>query len=150
MGAHTTLFVTHNQAARIYRECCGIKFATLPEMEKFFDQALDKALYNVVILENEDTKEKLSDHTVEYHVRDYLKENPQYKPVGEYEENQILRELLAIRVAGVSLYRDDGELQDNTVMPTIDFKRDSARVIAQKLIERNDKTWATARSFLGG
>jgi hypothetical protein len=49
---------------------------------------------------------------------------------------KLLRKLLAIRVAGASLYGDDGELQDNSVHPCIDFKRDSAMEIERKLLER--------------
>jgi hypothetical protein len=51
-------------------------------------------------------------------------------------ENRILRELLAIRVAGALLYADDGELQDSTAIPHIDFKRDDAEVIESKLMQR--------------
>lgn len=48
-----------------------------------------------------------------------------------------LRELLAVRVAGGSLYTDDGELQDGSMQPWIDFLRDPPFVIETKLIERN-------------
>jgi len=47
-----------------------------------------------------------------------------------------LRELLAIRIAGAALYRDDGELQDNSVRPFIDFLRDTPEVIEAKVIDR--------------
>ena len=47
-----------------------------------------------------------------------------------------LRELLAGRIAGAMLYHDDGELQDNSAHPCIDFLRDSAETIKQKLMER--------------
>lgn len=47
-----------------------------------------------------------------------------------------LRELLAVRVAGASLYTDDGELQDGSMQPWIDFLRDPPFVIETKLIER--------------
>ena len=49
-----------------------------------------------------------------------------------------LRMLLAIRVAGAGLYRDDGELQDNTAWPLIDFKRDPASVIRDKIYKRGE------------
>lgn len=55
---------------------------------------------------------------------------------------QVLRRLLAYRVAGVGLYADDGELQDNTVQPCIDFKRDSVDTIETKLIERTRKAFS--------
>ena len=47
-----------------------------------------------------------------------------------------LRELLAYRFSGALLYHDDGELQDNSARPFIDFLRDSAETIKQKLMER--------------
>lgn len=52
------------------------------------------------------------------------------------QENVILRELLAFRVAGGLLYHDDGELSDASEWPHIDFKRDSALEIELKLRER--------------
>lgn len=51
-------------------------------------------------------------------------------------ENGELRRLLAVRVAGAMLYTDDGELSDGTQMPCIDFKRDAATLIADKLRQR--------------
>lgn len=47
-----------------------------------------------------------------------------------------LRRLLAFSHAGVHLYVDDGELQDNRFLPCIDFKRDSVSLIKEKLIAR--------------
>lgn len=52
-------------------------------------------------------------------------------------ENWELRVLLAIAHAGLSLYADDNELQDNRVEPFIDFKRDSVSEIERKLRERS-------------
>ena len=52
------------------------------------------------------------------------------------DENRALRRLLAVRVAGASLYADDGELQDNTQHPCIDFFRDTPADIQRKLQER--------------
>jgi hypothetical protein len=49
---------------------------------------------------------------------------------------QVLRRLLAYRCAGSLLYADDGELQDSTARPWIDFKRDSVDNIETKLGER--------------
>lgn len=51
-------------------------------------------------------------------------------------ENRELRIMLAIAHAGLNLYTDDGELQDNRCHPWIDFKRDSVAQIEQKLHER--------------
>ena len=55
------------------------------------------------------------------------------------DEIDLLRELLAKRISGANLYRDDGELQDNAIAPFIDFRRDSAKDIARKLEERAAK-----------
>ena len=60
---------------------------------------------------------------------------PQAEPSPEVERK--LRRLLAIRVAGAALYGDDGELQDNSVRPFIDFLRDSPDEISAKLMERS-------------
>lgn len=51
-------------------------------------------------------------------------------------ENAKLRLMLAIGVAGAMLYTDDGELQDNTERPFIDFKRDSVDEIERKFAQR--------------
>lgn len=47
-----------------------------------------------------------------------------------------LRTLLAMKVCGPLLYADDGELQDNTARPTIDFLRDTPQQIEEKLYAR--------------
>lgn len=49
------------------------------------------------------------------------------------EENTELRILLACRIAGPSLYHDDGELQDASMAPFIDWRRDSVKTIQEKL-----------------
>jgi hypothetical protein len=51
----------------------------------------------------------------------------------------LLRRLLAHRVAGPLGYYDDGELQDGTDTPSIDFLRDHPKDIELKLIERGSK-----------
>jgi hypothetical protein len=51
-------------------------------------------------------------------------------------ENRALRRLLAVRVSGASLYTDDGELQDNSQRPFIDYYCDSPAEIHRKLQER--------------
>ena len=62
------------------------------------------------------------------------------------EENQILREMLAINYAGNHLYGDDGELQDNRHPIMIDFRRDSAIEIKNKIMERGCIAYAEALS----
>lgn len=51
-------------------------------------------------------------------------------------ENQKLRWLLCINYSSQP-YLDDGEMQDSSIHPFIDFKRDSVEVIEQKILERN-------------
>lgn len=63
-------------------------------------------------------------------------------------DEHLLRLMLAIRVAGPTLYADDGELQDNSVQPFIDFKRDSAKEIERKLMERGmANAWKSIGQF---
>lgn len=53
------------------------------------------------------------------------------------ETEHHLRLLLARRVAGVIKgYFDDGEMQDNSVSPMIDFLRDTPRDIENKIFIR--------------
>lgn len=66
-----------------------------------------------------------------------------------------LRKLLAHSHAGVLLYTDDGELQDNSTAPHIDFLRESAASIESKLFQRaliaqgrHDTASQVNRSFL--
>jgi len=47
-----------------------------------------------------------------------------------------LRRMLANCYAGAQLYHGDGELQDNRMVPFIDFKRDSVGLIQSKMQER--------------
>lgn len=51
-------------------------------------------------------------------------------------DNMKLRRLLAYRVAGHLLYTDDGELQDASAWPIIDFKRSPVDVIEDALKQR--------------
>jgi hypothetical protein len=60
-------------------------------------------------------------------------------------EEQVLRRLLAYRVAGALLYTDGGELQDSTFYPYVDFKRDSVDEIERKLGERTRASIKLAR-----
>lgn len=47
-----------------------------------------------------------------------------------------LRRLLAIAYSGPNLYRDDGEFQDGSSVPVIDFLRDPVHIIENKMQER--------------
>lgn len=61
---------------------------------------------------------------------------PDHKNIDLIAENKELRILLATRNGTAHLYTDDGELQDNSKHPLIDYKRDSAANIKRKLCER--------------
>ena len=68
----------------------------------------------------------------------YLRSTPAREHAEEYKaENKELRRMLAVANAGYALYHDDGELQDNRIHPCIDYKRDSVKVIQEKLLKRN-------------
>lgn len=71
-----------------------------------------------------------------------LRQKLTYAAIPTVGQNDIatLRRSLAIRTAGTGLYCDDGELQDNSMRPMIDFKRDPPGLIRRKLIERNRLT----------
>lgn len=53
------------------------------------------------------------------------------------ETERKLRALLAINYSGAKLYGDDGELSDSSVMPFIDFLRDTPDEIERNIIERS-------------
>jgi len=57
------------------------------------------------------------------------------------QENAQLRELLCLRSSSSTHmpYMDDGELQDNSAFPCIDYKRDSVAEIISKLQQRTLK-----------
>lgn len=59
------------------------------------------------------------------------------KIAGMPRTEYLLRRLLAHRLAGVRGYFDDGELQDSSRAPAIDYLRDHPKDIELKLIERN-------------
>lgn len=65
------------------------------------------------------------------------------------EQSDAWREGWARAYAGSDLYTDDGELQDNRMQPFIDFRRDSAETIRQKIVERAQQGQA-ARKMKGG
>ena len=143
MGAHSSLVITKSQAKQIWSEHVQANSeASFKEMEHFFDAATDEALYNVCIYDDS-TEQPTSEGMVANYVQRYLEDNPSKRPgslteqkTTLEEDNRILRELLALRVAGMLLYGDDGELQDTTEQPWIDFRRDSAQAIRRKLHER--------------
>jgi len=58
-------------------------------------------------------------------------------PKAMEHDNRELRRIIAFNL-GKSLYTDDGELQDNSRLPFIDFYRDTAEEINRKLKERGD------------
>lgn len=62
------------------------------------------------------------------------------------EQNRQLRVLLAGACAGVNLYSDDGELQDNSTRPHIDFLRMSPTELGAAFYERAKAKIALARN----
>lgn len=52
------------------------------------------------------------------------------------------RELIAWACAGTTLYADDGELQDNSQKPFIDFRRDTIEEIKHKIQVRGNTAYA--------
>ncbi len=52
------------------------------------------------------------------------------------KDEETLRTLLAVNYAGQALYTDDGELQDNSCRPFIDFLRDPVNLIQAKMLAR--------------
>lgn len=59
------------------------------------------------------------------------------------DENRRLRLMLALRVAGAKLYTDDGEMQDGSDNPPIDFRRDSVAELERKLMDRGLRRFCT-------
>lgn len=53
------------------------------------------------------------------------------------DETKSLRRLLCITYAGARAYMDDGEAQDSSTYPFIDFMRDSVELIHQKMQRRS-------------
>jgi hypothetical protein len=51
-------------------------------------------------------------------------------------DNRLLRMCLAFAYSGSALYGDDGELQDNSMQPFIDYRRDSVAQIQEAMQER--------------
>lgn len=66
-----------------------------------------------------------------------VEEEPRVQTMPMVE--RLLRKLLAHQVAGTRGYYDDGELQDNNEVPSIDFLRDHPNDIEMKLFRRGNK-----------
>jgi hypothetical protein len=67
--------------------------------------------------------------------REALSKTTPVETSGE-EDATKLRRLLAFCYSSHRLYLDDGEMQDNSVQPFIDWKRDSVDEIVRKIHER--------------
>jgi len=61
-----------------------------------------------------------------------------------------LRLMLAGAYSGSNLYTDDGELQDGSCLPVIDFARDSVGEIDRKIQERGRRKLAESRDETSG
>jgi hypothetical protein len=68
------------------------------------------------------------------------------KPAVEDLQHEIaeMRLALCMAHAGAGAYLDDGEMQDNTKHPMIDWKRDTWETIKAKLMERGRAALGTA------
>lgn len=105
-----------------------------PEYEDLQNLALSMSSHiEALRKENEELRSRISknvpllvNETLEYEIEDSRQENAQ------------LRELLCLRSALPTHmpYMDDGELQDNSEFPCIDYKRDSVAEIISKLQQR--------------
>lgn len=154
MGAHSSLSMTLKDARSIYAGLIGDPCELdRRQLEAFFDEVLDEKVYNCVIVEVDSLEG--SDYTDDSGlIRDYtvqwLEANPGKIPESLTQENLRLRRMLALAFSGANLYTDDGELQDNTVIPSIDFKRDSAKLIAAKITQRNMNRFEKVQKLLDG
>lgn len=61
-------------------------------------------------------------------------------------DNTYFRLSCALASAGMKGYYDDGEMQDNTAQPWIDWKRDSVETIKASLLKRNSAAIDSARA----
>ena len=138
MGAHSSIRVKETDARKIFREHVGPdEECTSAMIEDFFDRALDDKLYNVVFADVYSDEELFSNTALNEYVQEYVKNHPDEVYSSVTNENVLLRRMLALRASGISqLYTDDGELQDSSERPFIDYKRDSAVEIQRKLHER--------------
>jgi len=76
-----------------------------------------------------------------------IPEDPEMTHEEALKENRQLRLMLAGALGGPHLYRDDGELSCSAEFPAIDFRRDTATLIQNKIIERNRKRLSRFRSL---
>lgn len=77
---------------------------------------------------------------------DLLAEQQAHPPAQPERGERALRQLLALWYSGPGLlYTDDGELQDNSKHPCIDFLRDSPETLAEKMRERAQPAITDAR-----
>lgn len=153
MGAHSSVDIKESEARKLFREFVGSdQDLTTKQIESFMDRVLDASVLNCCVIqdahwdvERNDDSEYLRPvetyHSLRSKTEEYVRQHPEERQNSLPNENAILRRLLAIRVGGTALYTDDGELQDSSVMPAIDFKRDSAIEIERKLIERARRTF---------
>lgn len=65
-------------------------------------------------------------------------------PVEMSDDEKRLRRLFCARVSGALAYMDDGEAQDGSAEPFIDFLRDGVEEIERKLRERGIRTMQAA------
>jgi hypothetical protein len=134
MNTFNTILVNESQARHLYREYIGPDEGySSNDLEVFFNRIFDDKPFKVKFTETENNDLIV----IRGRLREYLQRPNTETPPNIFDENILLRQILALRVSGCSqLYTDDGELQDNSERPFIDYKRDSATDIQRKLQER--------------
>lgn len=71
-----------------------------------------------------------------------LARTPAAPPAPGAEGERLLRMMLAFAYSGSRLYCDDGELQDSSAHPFIDFLNDPVEELQRKIKERGRAAWA--------
>lgn len=136
MGAHSTVFIATSVARRLYKKHVGSdEDVTHKQLEEFYDRVLDERSYNCLFVKDDSHYLKpddrfdstLSDALLEDYLIQHLADNPGERQNSPTAENAKLRELLAKTYSGLST--------------GIDFTRDSAVMIEQKLTEYHSGAW---------
>lgn len=136
MGAHSTVYIDVAIARKLYKEQVGSdQDVTHKQLEDFYDRVLDDRLYNCILVTEDDERLKpgkfiddtMSEWQLSRHLTEYLADHPGERQNSPTAENAKLRELLAKTYSGLST--------------GIDFTRDSAVKIEQKLTEYHSGAW---------
>jgi hypothetical protein len=102
-----------------------------------FNLLHQKGKKNMSLIENQSTDWHTPDASLNGTSCHTIRSEMMYQAPTMTKTELELRRLLAIHATGSSLYCDDGELQDCTKYPFIDFLRDSPELIRLKIQQRN-------------